>query len=130
MKTSEAFNKMVELGLLLGVKSIKDFPGAWLQKVDDVWTFAVNGHEEEMEVGLEGGMGVNLDPYNAAVWKNGWLAATLSPVEGVFLGGGEDEFIAALDSALAKPASEHIKTCFRCGSEYNAGGAGCGNPCW
>lgn len=106
--TSEVFNKMVELGLVLGVKSIKDFPGAWVQKVDERWTFAVNGHEEDFRVDEpELGMTAILPPFNAAVWYNGWLCASLSPFEGVFFSGSsanEDTFIEALDRAIAAKA--------------------------
>ena len=101
MKTSEAFNKMVELGLKLGVQSIKDLPGAWVQKVDDKWTFAVNGHEENLRVEMEG-IGADIEPSNAAVWHNGWLVGSLSPVEGVFLNDSEGPFIEALDQAIRK----------------------------
>jgi len=98
---SEAFDKMVQLGLMLGVSSIKDLPGVWFQKVDDRWCFAVNGHDEEMEAGPEGGMPVHIQPFDAAVWCDGWFAASLSPVEGVFLNAREDDFIDALDRAIA-----------------------------
>lgn len=102
-QTSKAFDKMVLLGLKLGVESIKDFPGAWVQKVDDHWTFAVNGHEEDLRVDLpELGMAATIKPFNAAVWFNGWLCASLSPFEGVFFSGdvvNEDTFIEALDRA-------------------------------
>ena len=100
IQTSEAFDKMVQLGLKLGVRSIKDFPGVWFQEVDDQWAFAVNGHEEEMDAAPEGGMRVKIAPFEAAVWHNGWLAATLSPIEGVFLNASEDRFIEALDRAI------------------------------
>lgn len=104
-QTSEAFDKMVQLGLKLGVASIKDLPSAWVQKVDDHWVFAINGHEEDIKVDLpELGMAATITPFNAAVWFNGWLCASLSPFDGVFFSGdaaNENTFIEALDRAIA-----------------------------
>lgn len=103
-QTSEVFDKMMQLGLALGVSSIKDLPGAWVQKVDERWTFAVNGHEEDIRVDRpELGMAATVMPFNAAVWYNGWLCASLSPFDGVFFSGSaanEDTFIEALDKAI------------------------------
>lgn len=104
---SEAFDKMAQLGLLLGVRSIKDLPGAWVQKVDDHWSFAVNGHDEEVRVApTPSDMAATVKRFEAAVWYRGWLAASLSPAGGVFLNASEDEFIDALDRAIALNAPE------------------------
>src|ERR1044071_2347630 len=102
-QVSEAFDKMVQLGLLLGVRSIKDRAGAWVQKVDEQWVFAINGHDESVKVS-DLGISATIKPFEAAVWFNGWLCASLSPFEGVFFGGKEDEFIEALDRAIEAKA--------------------------
>jgi hypothetical protein len=99
------FDKMVQYGLLLGVKNIKDFEGAWIQKVDDQWIFAVNGKDEALEVRPEGTIGASLKFGHAAIWFNGWLAGIITPYSGEFAAGSaanEDSFIAALDAAIAK----------------------------
>ena len=105
METSVAFNKMVELALALDVRNIKDYPSAWVQKVDDEWTIAINGKDNPVIVMPEGCMTATVKPFEAAVFYNGWLAASLSPVDGVFIAGGganEDSFIAAVDAAIAR----------------------------
>lgn len=105
MKTSVAFNKMVELALALGVRNLKDYPSAWVHKVDDNWTIAINGKVDAVRVEIEGDMGATIPPFEAAVFYNGWLAGLLSPVEGIIVAGegaNEDTFIVALDAAIAK----------------------------
>ena len=99
MPISEAFDKMVEVALKNGARSIKDLEGAYYQKLDDDWSFAINGHDVEMKAGEDM---VNIPPFEAAVWRKGWLAAILSPFAGVFMNASEDAFIAALDVALDK----------------------------
>lgn len=101
---SEMFCKMVDYGTALGVKSIKDFPGAWIQKVDDHWIFAINGKDETLEVRPDGTMSAKLEFGHAAVWFNGWLAGIFTPYGGEFAAGSaanEDTFIEALDRALS-----------------------------
>lgn len=98
MVLSEAYCVVVELGLLLGVKDIKDLPGAWVQVIDPHWTIAMNGTNNPVDVDLgEGSMGItNLKPVEMAIWFNGWLAGILTPVDGVICAGeagNEDNFI-------------------------------------
>lgn len=105
MRVCEVFSKIVEYGTASGVKNICDFPGAWIQKVDEQWTFALNGKDETLRVDPgDGGMSATVDFGNAAVWYNGWLAGTFDPSGGIFVtgsGANEDSFIAAMDKAIA-----------------------------
>lgn len=105
----EMFDKMMMLGLKHGVESIKDYDGPWIQVVDHLWTFAVNGKDDPVKVDLEGTMGVSeLRPFHAAVWFNGWLAGIINPYGGEFAAGSaanENSFINALDAALAAPTT-------------------------
>ena len=103
-QVAEVYDKMVRLGTALGVKNIKDLPGAWVQRVDDEWMFAINGRDETLCVQPdENTMPANLPFGIAAVWFNGWMAGTLDPFGGVFvvgMGANEDKFIEALDRAI------------------------------
>lgn len=98
---SEAFDKVTQLAIALGVSNLKD---VWIHKIDERWTIALNGGDEATEVDPGLSMKATVDPINVAVWFNGWLCASLSPFEGIFFSGSaanEDTFIAALDVALA-----------------------------
>lgn len=98
---------MADLGIKLGIKNLREYPGAWVYRVDDEWTIAINGKDEPQRVEPEGCMATTIQPFDAAVWFNGWLAATLSPLEGIFAAGAganEDTFIEAMDRAIAKAA--------------------------
>jgi len=109
--TCEMFDKMVQLGLLLGVRNIKDFEGAWVQKVDEQWTFAINGKDETLEVRPDETMGARLKFGHAAIWFNGWLAGIITPYGGEFAAGSaanEDTFIAALDAAIANTHAKAV----------------------
>lgn len=101
----EMFDKIVQLGLKHGVSNLKDYPSAWIHKVDDQWTLALNGKDNELPVEPEGTMGISrLEPFHAAVWYNGWPAGILYPYGGEFAAGegaNEDTFIEALDRAIA-----------------------------
>lgn len=104
----EAFDKIVQLGLKLGVSNLKDYPGAWVHKVDECWTVAVNGLDDPVRAKPQGCMSVSIDPFNAAVWFNGWLAGSLDPYGGILAAGegaNEDTFIEAVDEAIRKIAS-------------------------
>lgn len=100
-QVSEAFDKIAALALKTGVKDLRSL---WLHKVDEKWTVAINGADEALRAEPEGMMGATIEPFNAAVWYNGWLAGSLSPLEGIFAAGSganEDSFIEALDRAIA-----------------------------
>lgn len=97
---SQAFCLAADLGLALGVRKINLLPEPWVCKVNDQWTFAVNGTQEKKQCEPEGTMGAELEPYRMAVWCNGMLSAILSPYDGCFLYGCEDEFIAASESRI------------------------------
>lgn len=43
MNLSQVYCLAVDLGLLLGIENLKDRPDAWVCKVDERWTFAING---------------------------------------------------------------------------------------
>lgn len=100
----EAFAKVADLAIKLGVTNLVSRPGAWVHHVDDHWIVAVNPHDETLEVKPEGTMGCEIPFGHVAVWFNGWLAAIFAPNGGSFVLGeaaNEDEFIAALDKAIA-----------------------------
>lgn len=76
---------ILDLAEALGVKDISSLPGAWVYRVDDTWTVAVNGQDTTVSVKPEGCMSVNMEPFEFFVWFDGWLA-------GIMLPGGNGEF--------------------------------------
>lgn len=103
MAICEMFSKVCDLGCALGVVDLVSRPGAWVHKVDERWIFAVNPHDETLEVTPEGTMGCSVPFGHVAVWYNGWLAGIFAPNGGEFAAGdgaNEDTFITALDSAI------------------------------
>lgn len=92
---AEAVCLIVEYAEKMGVKSIKDLPGAWFHQINDKWAVACNGQKTPQHVGPKDGMDIDLKPFHFAVWKNGWLFALMTPFDGQFMGtdhAGEDEF--------------------------------------
>jgi len=80
-------------------------PDGWICRVDDNWTIAANGTHMLVTVGDGTKLtGVTLQPFNFAVWWNGWLAGTLNPYGGVIAGhpagANEDTLIAALKKRI------------------------------
>lgn len=103
MQLSVIFTLLVELADALGVKKINELGGAWVCKIDPHWTIALNGTKQKTEVTIEGAMGATLEPYQMAVFFNGWLAGLMYPNGGVICAGeagNEDNLIAALRARI------------------------------
>lgn len=101
----EAYAKVLELGVELGARNLKSRPGAWVHRIDRTWIVALNPHEEELEVEIDGTMGGRLQSFEVGVWFNGWLAGILTPRGGAIAAGAaanEDAFIRALDRAICE----------------------------
>lgn len=106
-----AFIKAIELADALGVEKINRMAGCWTHQVDDVWWLAINGHQDDRSVSSSKGMSstspVSVPPYAMYVEANGWAAAICDPFGGTILGEhSEDEFIAALDRAIARAGGQ------------------------
>lgn len=106
MNIPVVFDLAVQLGLLLGVEKINTLPGAYICKVDNRWTFAVNGTEKPVAVDLgKDSMGIDeLRCFHMAVWFNGWLAGIINPAGGTICAGeagNEDALIKALNDRIA-----------------------------
>lgn len=102
---SVVFDHAVTLGLLLDVSDLKNYEGPWICKVDDRWTFAINGLDKPVAVDLgEGSMGIEkLERFHMAIWFNGWLAGIIHPFGGIICAGeagNEDELIKALEARI------------------------------
>jgi len=89
-----------------GAKNLCGLPGCWVERVDEHWTIAANGHQTATEAKPDGCMAVMVPQFTFAVWFNGWLAGLFGPAtDGVFAAGSaanEEEFKAALKAAVAK----------------------------
>ncbi len=105
----EAFLKITELALALGVEKINELPHLWFHEIDDHWSIAVNGHDADRHfVGDPTMMSIDVPRFSAAIWWNGWLAGIVDPYAGVIADGAEaneDTFVAALDNAIVKAGS-------------------------
>ena len=96
---------LLELVQAHEVRNIKDLPGAWECKIDNVWYMACNGHDETLTVIPEGMMAANVPPYHFAVWYNGWIAGIFHPYGGVFAdgtGANEETFTEAVRAHIAR----------------------------
>jgi hypothetical protein len=101
----EAYAKVLELGVELEIRNITSQPGAWVHRVDGTWIIAVNPHQEELEVEIDGTMGGRLQSFEIGVWFNGWLTGILTPTGGAIAAGAaanEAAFIRALDLAITE----------------------------
>ena len=96
------FQRVVELALALGVRSIKDLPGCWEYQIDEHWWIALNGHDQEITCSHSA---TKIKPYCGYIEFNGWPAGYLSVAGGVLAAGliaNEKVLIAALDRAIAR----------------------------
>ena len=109
-RISTVFDEFALLAMADGVVPISNRDGCWIRKVDRNWTIAVNGHNVTQVAHPEGCMDIELKPFNAAVWWNGWLAGLLTPFDGCVAahpsGANEDALLAALRKARASTESK------------------------
>ena len=90
---------VAELAAALGETPIK---GVWECQIDDAWYVAARGaplEPPEIAIEPEHCMKVDLQPFEMAVWFNGWLVGLLGPWGGQFAVGkvaNEDTFCAAI----------------------------------
>jgi hypothetical protein len=102
---SEPIEAMIDLIKFHNVTKINELPGAWVQKVDDSWIVAANGHREEIEVKPDGTMGCKLQPFEFAIWYNGWLASIMGALGDGFFADGEG----ANTETFAQAVRKHIE---------------------
>jgi len=99
---------LLELVQAHNIINIKDLPGAWECKIDDIWYVACNGHQEQLSVNPPNTMGADIPPYYFAVWYNGWLAGLFHPYGGIFAAGtgaNEETFTWAVKAHIAALAN-------------------------
>lgn len=98
--TEPIFLTMGALCHARGLTPLNRHPGAIKVRVDEHWTFWVNGSAGQVTVA--GGLG--LPRFNAYVEYNGWPAGIIGPAGGVLAAGeaaNEDTFRAAILKALS-----------------------------
>lgn len=66
---------------------LNQYVGAWHCRIDDRWRIAVNAHNYRVDVTPDGAMAATMEPFQCAVWFNGWLAGTFNPAGGWFADG-------------------------------------------
>ena len=85
--TTAAFGTIAELAAALGVRNIKDLPGCWEHRVDDLWWFAINAHAGPVK--CSGGILAPLEvpPGHCYLEYNGWPAGCFTPWGGEIAAG-------------------------------------------
>lgn len=104
----EAFVRVMELGIALGIKPLPEHDGCWEHQVDDTWFIACNGHMEPKKMRKHPELDA-LSPYTVYVEYNGWPAGNFGYHGGVIAAGegaNENTFIAALLAAALKIKGE------------------------
>ena len=98
--------KIAELCLARGNFPLTKYAGPFVDAIDDVWTFAANGHRRSFVVpDTKERMGCELKPFEFAIWFNGWLAGIFDAYGGAIVAGegaNEATLIEALDRAIEK----------------------------
>lgn len=98
---TSAFVKIAELGIVLGVRGIKDLPGCWEHQMDEHWRIKVNAHSQAVD---------GVPAFHCLVEWNGFPAALFAPNGGTFVAGScanEDTFLEALDEAILRAKETH-----------------------
>ncbi len=91
---AEAYARVVQLALALGVRKASALPGLWEHDVDAQWRVKLNPHPEERE---------QIPGYHMLVEFNGWPAGLISPQGGTIAAGAvanEHTFIEAVCQAI------------------------------
>lgn len=96
-----AFDRIAELGIVLGVSPLNKIDGCWECQIDEHWWIAVNGHKTAIKTSD----GIKVEPYTCFVKFNGWPAGVFDPVNGGVIAAGtlanEDAFIKAIEEKIA-----------------------------
>lgn len=104
MSDTPIFILIAELAAAVGASPVRD--KLWQYRVNEHWTLAVNGCQDEQEfIALGSETRHKLDPYHAYVEFNGWPAGVFQPYGGSFAAGSaanETTFAAALKAATEK----------------------------
>lgn len=96
---SEVFYLIAELGLKHGAESINMLPGCWTLDINKVF-IAVNGHAEAKVASVPGGGEINVEPYGAVMFQDGWPVYIGDSFGGTVSGIAEDELIEKLKALL------------------------------
>ena len=103
---SEAFMRIVELGIALQIAPLDQHDGCWEADVDEHWFIAVNGHPEPRLMRKDQNL-PPVQPYTVYVEWNGFPAGILTYSDGCIAAGAaanEDTLIAALVAAKKRAA--------------------------
>ncbi len=102
-QASITFAQIMELAIRLGATDLYKLDGAWIHKLDENWTIALNGHKTKQKTHPENCILCDIPPFNAAIWWNGFLAGLLSFGGGTIAAGteaNEDAFLTAINKAI------------------------------
>lgn len=90
MKVSELYLAITDWARSAGAKGIGALPGCWTGEIGGL-EVAINGHCEPTELPDKGSGKFVVPPFEAAVFRDGWLIALVSPAAGVVIGGDNAE---------------------------------------
>jgi hypothetical protein len=107
----DARELIFQLHKLDGIPGIGQLPGLWERKLNERWTFWINGHMEALKGGPR--KDIPVQPGDCYVEYNGWPAGSFSLIhgDGIIAAGSRanyQTFCAALrDAVAAKEARPH-----------------------
>ena len=93
---------LAEYACAIGAAPINTLPSVWTHEIDPEWFVAVNGHKTPRSYTDPSGVMHWCNPFEAHVWRRGWPAMILSPVDGFVAGGQQAPFIELLERKLAQ----------------------------
>lgn len=112
---TEVFALAMRLGVASGAAPLNG--ATWVYDIDDNWKMALNGGETPVTSKPEGCMDISIEPYEMAVWWNGWLAGTIGPYDGVLVahpdGANEGNLITAMRWKLESLTKEVVSVISR-----------------
>lgn len=106
------FDHIFSLHQALGLPPLNQMPDGWSQPLPGGWHMVVNGQTEPIEAKIEGFMTIEVKPFTASFWFNGWYAGDVRPYvdsngqvaeEGVIAAGAaanEQTLLAAIQQAI------------------------------
>ena len=69
------FEAIMSLAEVEHAAPLNQYAGAWQTRVDEQWTIAVNAHTAAVFSAFgPGAIAIELPPFHAAIWFNGWAA--------------------------------------------------------
>lgn len=108
------FDQIFALHQALGLPPLNQMSGGWSQALPGGWHMVVNGKDSPIEAKIDGFMTIEVQPFTASFWFNGWYAGDVRPYvdasgqvaeQGIIAAGAaanEQTLLLAFDQAIAE----------------------------